>query len=275
MTLDLELRGVSKHIRGGRRRAGRRRHRSRRGQRRIHRAARALRLRQDHDVAHGGGLRGARPRAASSCAARHHRRAAAPTRHGHGVPELCAVPAHDGAREHRVRSAQPQGGRTPRPRSAWRRHSGSSVWAPSRNATRASCRAASSNEWRWPGCWRSIPSCCCSTSRCPISTPSCAAQMRHEIRKLQKEVGVTTLFVTHDQDEAMTMADRVVVLNQGRIEQIGTPVEIYEHPQTRFVADFIGTSNFFARPRLPAAKRSARCSPAPAACASSWARRRA
>ena len=71
-------------------------------------------------------------------------------------------------------------------------------------------------------------------------------QMRHEIRKLQKEVGVTTLFVTHDQDEALTMADRVVVLNQGRIEQIGTPVEIYEHPQTRFVADFIGTSNFLA-----------------------------
>jgi len=69
-------------------------------------------------------------------------------------------------------------------------------------------------------------------------------QMRHEIRKLQKEVNVTTLFVTHDQDEALTMADRVVVLNQGRIEQIGTPAEIYDRPQTRFVADFIGTSNF-------------------------------
>ena len=69
-------------------------------------------------------------------------------------------------------------------------------------------------------------------------------QMRHEIRKLQKEVGVTTLFVTHDQDEALTMADRIVVLNQGKIEQIGTPVQIYEHPQARFVADFIGTSNF-------------------------------
>ncbi|HZQ63547.1 MAG TPA: ABC transporter ATP-binding protein [Casimicrobiaceae bacterium] len=70
------------------------------------------------------------------------------------------------------------------------------------------------------------------------------AQMRHEIRRLQKEVGVTTLFVTHDQDEALTMADRIVVLDQGRIEQIGTPTEIYDHPKTRFVADFIGTSNF-------------------------------
>ena len=71
-------------------------------------------------------------------------------------------------------------------------------------------------------------------------------QMRHEIRKLQKEVGVTTLFVTHDQDEALTMADRVVVLNEGRIEQIGTPADIYDRPQTRFVADFIGTSNFIS-----------------------------
>jgi putative spermidine/putrescine transport system ATP-binding protein len=70
------------------------------------------------------------------------------------------------------------------------------------------------------------------------------AQMRHEIRKLQKEVGVTTLFVTHDQDEALTMADRIVVLNQGRIEQIGTPADVYDRPQTQFVADFIGTTNF-------------------------------
>jgi len=69
-------------------------------------------------------------------------------------------------------------------------------------------------------------------------------QMRQEIRRLQKEVGITTLFVTHDQDEALTMADRVVVMNHGRIEQVGTPLEIYDRPRTRFVADFIGQSNF-------------------------------
>ncbi len=68
-------------------------------------------------------------------------------------------------------------------------------------------------------------------------------QMRHEIRRLQKEVGITSLFVTHDQEEAMTIADRIAVMNNGRIEQIGTPAEIYDTPQTRFVADFIGTSN--------------------------------
>jgi putative spermidine/putrescine transport system ATP-binding protein len=71
-------------------------------------------------------------------------------------------------------------------------------------------------------------------------------QMRHEIRRLQKEVGITALFVTHDQEEAMTIADRIVVINRGRIEQAGTPGEIYDHPATRFVADFIGTANLIA-----------------------------
>jgi putative spermidine/putrescine transport system ATP-binding protein len=69
-------------------------------------------------------------------------------------------------------------------------------------------------------------------------------QMRHEIRRLQKAVGNTALFVTHDQEEAMTIADRIVVINRGRIEQVGTQVEIYDRPQSRFVADFIGTTNF-------------------------------
>ncbi len=68
-------------------------------------------------------------------------------------------------------------------------------------------------------------------------------QMRHEIRQLQKEVGITSLFVTHDQEEAMTIADRIAVMNKGRIDQIGTPADIYDHPRTRFVADFIGTNN--------------------------------
>ena len=68
-------------------------------------------------------------------------------------------------------------------------------------------------------------------------------QMRHEIRQLQKEVGITSLFVTHDQEEAMTIADRIAVMNNGKIDQVGTPAEIYDNPRTRFVADFIGTSN--------------------------------
>jgi ABC-type Fe3+/spermidine/putrescine transport system ATPase subunit len=68
-------------------------------------------------------------------------------------------------------------------------------------------------------------------------------QMRQEIRTLQQSSGITALFVTHDQDEASTIADRIAVMNHGRIEQLGTPAEIYNEPTSRFVADFIGTSN--------------------------------
>ena len=66
-------------------------------------------------------------------------------------------------------------------------------------------------------------------------------QMRLEIKQLQSDLGVTSLYVTHDQVEAMTMADRMVVMNDGRAEQIGTPLEVYEHPQTLFAAQFIGS----------------------------------
>ncbi len=67
--------------------------------------------------------------------------------------------------------------------------------------------------------------------------------LRHEIKELQRKLGVTTIMVTHDQEEALSMADRIVVMNHGVIEQIGTPTEIYRHPSTLFVADFIGETN--------------------------------
>ena len=68
-------------------------------------------------------------------------------------------------------------------------------------------------------------------------------RLRGEIRQLQRRVGVTTIMVTHDQEEALSMSDRVVVMNQGRIEQVGTPLEVYERPATPFVADFLGKVN--------------------------------
>ncbi len=68
--------------------------------------------------------------------------------------------------------------------------------------------------------------------------------LRHEVRQLQQRLGVTTIMVTHDQEEALTMADRIVVMNQGVIEQVGTPLQIYREPRTAFVADFVGTMNF-------------------------------
>jgi putative spermidine/putrescine transport system ATP-binding protein len=68
-------------------------------------------------------------------------------------------------------------------------------------------------------------------------------QMQVELKAIQKRVGITFIFVTHDQEEALTMSDRIAVFNEGQIIQVGTPAEIYEHPATAFVAGFVGTSN--------------------------------
>jgi spermidine/putrescine ABC transporter ATP-binding subunit len=69
-------------------------------------------------------------------------------------------------------------------------------------------------------------------------------EMQIELRSLQKGIGITTIFVTHDQEEALTLSDRVVVLEKGRIVQVGTPVEVYESPQSKFSGLFVGKSNF-------------------------------
>jgi len=68
-------------------------------------------------------------------------------------------------------------------------------------------------------------------------------QMQVELKSIQQRVGITFIFVTHDQEEALTMSDRIALFNQGRVEQIGSPAEIYEHPVSAFVAGFVGTSN--------------------------------
>ncbi len=72
-------------------------------------------------------------------------------------------------------------------------------------------------------------------------------ELQIELKQIQQELGLTFIYVTHDQEEALTMSDRIAVFNEGKIEQIGTPAEMYEHPQTEFVAGFIGTSNVLER----------------------------
>ena len=86
----------------------------------------------------------------------------------------------------------------------------------------------------------------CSTSRCPRSTPRSGSPCASEIRAIQRQLGITTVYVTHDQEEALSLSDRVVVMSEGRIEQIGTPFEIYNFPATAFVASFVGTLNLVA-----------------------------
>ncbi|MDZ4725528.1 MAG: ABC transporter ATP-binding protein [Leptospira sp.] len=70
-------------------------------------------------------------------------------------------------------------------------------------------------------------------------------EMQIELKSIQKKIGITFIFVTHDQEEALSMSDRIAVFNKGKVEQIGTPNEIYEHPNTEFVANFVGNSNIF------------------------------
>ena len=171
------------------------------------------------------------------------RRAPVRAQRQHGLPGLRALPAHDRPAERRVR---PEGqgrrqGRAARP--GRRRRStacGSGSTAP---ASRRSCPAASASASRWPGPWSTGPRCCCSTSRSAPSTSSCASRCRSSSRGSSARSGITFVFVTHDQEEALTMSDRIAVFNAGRIEQVGSPAEVYERPATPFVAGFVGTSN--------------------------------
>jgi putative spermidine/putrescine transport system ATP-binding protein len=77
-------------------------------------------------------------------------------------------------------------------------------------------------------------------------------EMQLEIKHIQKELGITTIYVTHDQEEALVMSDRIAVINEGRIEQLADPGTLYARPRTRFVADFIGESNILPLDQLPA-----------------------
>ena len=83
-------------------------------------------------------------------------------------------------------------------------------------------------------------------------------EMQLELKNLQKRLGIAFVYVTHDQEEAMTMSDRIAVFNHGRVEQVGTPGEIYESPKTSFVADFIGGANIFSARVLPGVEGRAR-----------------
>jgi len=72
-------------------------------------------------------------------------------------------------------------------------------------------------------------------------------EMQTELKRIQREVGITFVYVTHDQEEALTMSDRLAVINAGKVEQVGTPIDVYEQPATEFVAGFIGISNLINR----------------------------
>ena len=166
-----------------------------------------------------------------------------PARHGHGVPGLQPVPASDGARERRLRPAPAA-------------HGGSASGARSPTGCSSSCTWPTQGN-RYPHELSGGQQQRVALARAlaiepqvllldePLSALDAKVRsaLRDEIRRIQTEVGITTVFVTHDQDEALAIADRVAVIFAGRVAQIAPPAELYERPRSAQVADFVGLSN--------------------------------
>ena len=202
----------------------------RRREGRVRVVPRAVRLRQDDDAPDDRGLRAADLRHDHDRRRGHHPRAAEPPQRRHGLPVLRAVPEHDRRRQHRVRAEGPEAAARP-DQEARRASSSRSSTCPTRAAaTRTSSRAASSSASRWRAPSPSSPRSSSSTSRCPRSTPRSASPSAQEIRQIQRQLGITTVYVTHDQEEALSLSDRVVVMSEGRMEQVGTPVRDLQLP---------------------------------------------
>ena len=98
----------------------------------------------------------------------------------------------------------------------------------------------SGSAWLWRARWPSSRGCCCSTSRSARWMREVRKELRRWLRRLHDELHITSVFVTHDQEEALEVADRVAIMNQGQIEQVGTPAEVYDNPANAFVYQFLG-----------------------------------
>ena len=181
---------------------------------------------------------------------------AEPAQHRHGLPVLRALPQHDGGAERRLR-AEGRRRAAGRHRRARRRDAAADRAARARRPlSRSSSPAASSSAWRWRARSRSRPKVLLLDEPLSALDAKIRVSLREEIRAIQRELGITTIYVTHDQEEALSMSDRIVVMNAGVAEQIGDPFEIYNRPATRFVASFVGTLNVLdARVADPATRR--------------------
>ncbi len=167
-------------------------------------------------------------------------------RRQHGLPVVRAVPAHERVRERGVRAASARA--CPRPRS--RRRVGEMleiVDLAGREKRRP--RELSGGQQQRVALARALvnrPRALLLDEPLGALDLKLRQDMQVELKRIQREVGITFVYVTHDQGEALTMSDRIAVMNDGGIEQLGTPREIYERPATKFVAGFIGTSNLLS-----------------------------
>ena len=163
-------------------------------------------------------------------------------------------PAHDGAGESRVRAQDARGRRA----EIEKRVDQAAAISRSKRVLDRSPRsspAASGSGSRWAGRLCASRKCFCSTSRSPISTPSSGCETRAEIARLHRRLKATIIYVTHDQEEAMTLGDRIVVMRDGVIQQVAPPMELYQRPANQFVAGFVGSPamNFLPRAEAPSA----------------------
>ena len=165
-------------------------------------------------------------------------------RRQHGLPGLRAVPAHDRRRERRVRAADPQGRRGPSARGApARRSSMVRLDGPRRRASPAQLSGGQRQRVALARAIVNRPRVLLLDEPLGALDLKLRQEMQVELKRIQREVGITFVYVTHDQEEALTMSDRLAVFNAGRIEQVGAPAEVYEHPANEFVAGFVGVSN--------------------------------
>ena len=182
----------------------------------------------------------------------------------HRLPAVRAVPAHDGAGQRRVRAARPR--RSPRPRSTKRVGELLEIVRLGDFAHRKPAQLSGGQQQR------------VALARALVNYPSALLldeplgaldlklrqAMQLELKRIQREVGITFIFVTHDQEEALTMSDRIAVMSEGRVEQIGSPEEIYHQPETVFVAGFIGMANLLPADDRAVTRASSRSRGSPA-----------
>ena len=209
--------------------------------------ARALRLGQDDDAADDRRLRGPDRRHDRAGRRGRQRRAALRPRGQHRLPGLRALPAHDRRRERRLRPAGREG--VAKDERAKRRDEALEMVRLPGYGDRKPGELSGGQRQR------------VALARAIVNRPrvllldeplgaldlKLREQMQVELKSIQSEVGITFVYVTHDQDEALTMSDRIAVFNDGRIEQVGPPFELYEQPATEFVAGFVGVSNVLER----------------------------
>ena len=165
--------------------------------------------------------------------------AAVRPRRQHGLPGLRAVPAHERAAERRLRAAGQEGarGRAPDPRRGGARDGAAAGFGDRRP------HQLSGGQRQRVALARALvnrPRVLLLDEPLGALDLKLRREMQVELKEIQRDVGITFVFVTHDQEEALTMSDRIAVFNDGRIEQVATPVELYEQPATAFVAGFVG-----------------------------------